>query len=102
MMDQNEKLKLMREAIDELSHKTLENEQVAYSMDEFAMNMHFKNEGLPNLGMTKIASYAASIGITLALGVDMQILMLSYQGSADEIDKAYKTMMHADLVPTEA
>lgn len=101
MMDQNEKLELMRNAILKLSNEVVEGTYVTDAMQEFAQNMHFENTGLPRFGLRKIANYAAQVAIAKAILGGTDILMYSWQGSAEEIDKAYETMANANLVPTE-
>lgn len=72
----------MRTEIDEAERKAIqadageavEHPYVARVMAEFAMNMGFRLDGLPEYGMKKVAAYAAIVGACIARGVDPKVL----------------------------
>lgn len=65
------------------AEKAWENEMVQNCLTEFAGNMGFKREGLPEYGLSKIVSYVSQVARAEALGFDPMLLRLSPQ-EADE------------------
>lgn len=45
-------------------------------MDEFALNMGFRREGLPAYGLNKVARYAAIVARCEALGIDPEAMAM--------------------------
>jgi hypothetical protein len=61
------------------AEKAWENEMVQNVLTEFAGNMGFKREGLPEYGLSKIVSYVAQVARAEALGFDPMLLRLTPQ-----------------------
>ena len=59
------------------AEKILLDQTVQNVLSEFADNMGFKREGLPEYGLLKVVSYAAQIARAQALGFDPELLRLS-------------------------
>lgn len=59
------------------AEKAWENEMVQNALTEFAGNMGFKREGLPEFGLSKIVSYVAQVARAEALGFDPYLLRMS-------------------------
>ena len=59
------------------AEKVLENGMVQDVLSEFAQNMGFKREGLPEYGLVKIVSYVAQAARAEALGFDPEPLRFS-------------------------
>ena len=66
------------------AQKVLESELVRGVMEEFASNMRFKLEGLPEYGLKKVVCYAAQVARAQALGFDPELLRLTDE-EADEV-----------------
>jgi hypothetical protein len=59
------------------AEQALHHDLVQNALSEFADNMGFKREGLPEYGLTKIVSYAAQVARAHALGFDPDLLRLT-------------------------
>lgn len=59
------------------AEKALDVDIVQSVLDEFAGNMGFKRDGLPEYGLSKIVSYVAQVARAQALGFDPRLLVLS-------------------------
>lgn len=66
------------------AEKVRENEMIQDVLTEFAGNMGFKREGLPEYGLCKIVSYVAQVARAEALGFDPALLRMS----AEECDES--------------
>lgn len=64
------------------AEKACEHELVQNVLTEFARNMGFERDGLPEYGLTKIVATVAQVARAQALGFDPDLLRLS----ADEAD----------------
>ena len=53
-------------------------------LDEFAMNMNFKREGLPAYGLMKIVNYVAQVVLARARGFEPELLSMT-ESEADEV-----------------
>lgn len=58
----------MKKYYAENADEIVEDQVVQEAMQEFADNMRFKLEGLPSMGLHKVASYAAQIALARADG----------------------------------
>lgn len=65
------------------AEKALENEMVQDVLTEFAKNMGFERDGLPEYGLCRIVSYVAQVARAEALGFDPHLLRMSDE-EADE------------------
>lgn len=59
------------------AEKALQHPLVENVMEEFAGNMRFKLEGLPEYGLRKVAAVAAQVARAQALGIDPDTLRLT-------------------------
>jgi hypothetical protein len=69
------------------AEKALDNEMVQNALTEFAGNMGFKRDGLPEYGLTKIVSYVAQVARAEALGFDPELLRLSSEEADEQLLK---------------
>jgi len=65
------------------AEKALDNEMVQNVLTEFAGNMGFERDGLPEFGLMKIVSYVAQVARAEALGFDPYLLRMTDE-EADE------------------
>jgi hypothetical protein len=66
------------------SEKALDQDLVQSTLSEFASNMGFKREGLPEYGLAKIVSVVAQVARAEALGFDPELLRLSSSEAAEQ------------------
>lgn len=60
--------------LNECASKTATNEFVRHAMEEYAQNMGFKLDGLPEYGLQKIVRYAAIVSAAIMAGIDPEEL----------------------------
>lgn len=71
------------------AEKALDSDIVQNVLDEFADNMRFKRDGLPEYGLVKICCYVAQVARAQALGFDPELLRLSdEEADAQALEKA--------------
>lgn len=56
-------------------------------LTEFAHNMHFERDGLPEYGLQKIVSYVAQVVLAAAKGINPDMLCLSPEEAKTELIK---------------
>lgn len=72
-----------KQAHADAAEKALDVDLVQNVLTEFAGNMGFKREGLPEYGLAKIVSYVAQVARAQALGFDPELLRMT-DGEADQ------------------
>lgn len=68
-------------------------------LDEFALNMKFKREGLPEYGLQKIVLYIAQVVLARAKGFDPDLLEMSQDEATAEQWKLIEAFNKAGKMP---
>lgn len=79
----------LRRQIANEAEKAWDTELVQEVLTEFAANMGFKREGLPEYGLMKIVNYVAQVAHAQARGIDPELLkMPPEEAKAQIMDRA--------------